>query len=405
VKSVKSHSNRIDLEKEIELRFVRILRLFSRDLGVEIPRCRNTTVDLVNGVITPELQRQTSQTTRIYTSEWENPNFEQGSPTVKFVKHLGIPDHLQALYEAKFSGDGLIISQISNVFNGVECDDGLVLLQQKEDLVWLIYNGIEIQTSFNCYPTCLIVERSKVFVGKDHRIECFDLKTLKQFATLNCVEVISNEASLTMWYDWIILGFGHSLLFWEMPLPDCDPKMLLQTLPIICQPEISNITSISSIGEFLAIASFDYPVVHIYRLENGIPTLLSRLISHTGGITALRSTSDSRLFTGSADATIQLWSVQDGVLELQCDRHGGAVTVISFTATPFGNFLFTGGRDSMVRAWDCLRKKGMWQLSVGENVIPIALHFDPKTQKLMVLSRSADDLLSTQLNTYTFGLG
>jgi hypothetical protein len=400
-KTIKSESNRLDLEKEIELRFLKILNLFSHDLKVAIPRCCNRTVDFISGVITPELQRQTSQTTRIYTNEFDNPTFEQGSSNVKFVRHLGIPDHLQALYEAQISDEDC---NSTNFFDGVECDDGFVLLQQKENLVWLIHNEMEVQTSFNIYTVCLIVEDCKVFIAGDHRIECFDLNTLRLFGTLYSKELILNDACLTIWNDWIILGFGHSLLFWTIPKIECDPTILLESLPIICELELSNITSISAVGEFLAIASFDYPVVHIYRLENGIPTLLFRLISHTGGITKLKSISDSRLFTGSTDATIQLWSVQDGVLELQCDRHGGPITVISVAETTFGTFLFTGGYDSMIRAWDCSRKKGMWQLEIGNEMIPFAIHFDPKTQKLMVLSRSTEDLFCTQLNTYTFGL-
>jgi WD40 repeat protein len=319
---------------------------------------------------------------------------------VKFRPHAEIPKHLQALYEAKFSRDELSSRE---VFTGVECDDGLVLLQRKGDAIWVVHDGMEVATGFWGYPVCLVVEKCKVFVAGDHRVECFDLNSLTLFAVLSTDdEKIVSEASLTIWYDWIVLGFGQSLLFWLMPTMDGDLTKQVRPLPTMCKPELPKITSICSSGDCLAIASFDYPVVHIYRLENGVPTLWSRLISHTGGITALRSTPDSRLFTGSADATIQLWSVQDGVLELQCDRHGGPVTVIAFTVMQGGTFLFTGGHDSMVRAWDCSRKNGMWQLSVGEEMMPIALHFDAREQKLMVLSRSTENFLSTQLNTYTF---
>lgn len=135
-------------------------------------------------------------------------------------------------------------------------------------------------------------------MGGGSQVECFDLETLTLVAMLSTEQRTGNGASLTIWRDRIVLGVGRSLLFWELPNAESNPATIVPPLPPQCEPELRSITAVAAVGDVLAIASFDDPVIHLYQLENGIPTLFSRLISHAGGITALRSTPDARLVTG-----------------------------------------------------------------------------------------------------------
>jgi hypothetical protein len=402
-KSIKNNADRILLEKEVETRYIVVLRLFFDELDVSVPRCRNATVDLISGVLTVPLMRQVSQTTRAYTADWENPQFETGAPHVKYLPQAGIPPHLHALYRAQYDrATGFAVSDARAVRGEVEGGDGLVLLEEREGRYWVARAPLAVETSVATCPACIAVDSGIVFVAGDGRVECFRETTLEVCGTLSTEGRVLAKAGVAVWDDMVVLGTGPSLLFWRLADAAGDPSAVHRPLAIQCEIELARITSVSAVGHFLAVASVDYPVAHIYGLVDGVPKILSRLIGHTAGVTSLRPTPDARLFTGSIDTTIQLWSVQDGVLELQFDRHGGPVTAISYVTTEREAFLLTGGGDSMIRAWDCSRKKGMWELMVGDGFIPRALHFDFAEQKLTVLARSNAAGGPSELQVYTF---
>jgi hypothetical protein len=90
-------------------------------------------VTLVNGVITPELRRQVSETTRASAKEWDNPEFADGAPNVKFIRHNGIPPELHSLSQGRYDLEhGFVVSDVPAVCDGVESANGLVLICQKQ---------------------------------------------------------------------------------------------------------------------------------------------------------------------------------------------------------------------------------------------------------------------------------
>jgi WD40 repeat protein len=145
------------------------------------------------------------------------------------------------------------------------------------------------------------------------------------------------------------------------------------------------IDSISAIGnDWLAIASSQYPVVHIFDKQL---TPISRLIGHTAGISCLFPF-ENKLFSGSSDRTIKMWDVQTGQLQFAYHSHRARVSCL-YLATGDDNeaFLFSGADDKTVMAWDVRRKRAVFTMAVADEAAPIALGFWPATSELTVLAR------------------
>jgi WD40 repeat protein len=148
---------------------------------------------------------------------------------------------------------------------------------------------------------------------------------------------------------------------------------------------MERITEICAVGEYLAVASDQYEVVHVYsHKSNG--EICARLVGHTMGITALspHPTNGQILLTGSADMTIKLWNLETGIAQFHFVRHGGAVSAIAIATYKGSQFMFTGGRDKKVHGWDLTRKKGMCHIST-ENRSPVKLCFDSDAKQLSIV--------------------
>jgi WD40 repeat protein len=94
------------------------------------------------------------------------------------------------------------------------------------------------------------------------------------------------------------------------------------------------------------------------------------------------------------------------------NRHGGAVSAIALASYQGSQFLFTGGTDRIVHAWDVTRKKGMCQIDVGEEAYPASLFFHAEHKQLSIVAlplTRRDDIEGHedvkrvgQLQVYTF---
>jgi WD40 repeat protein len=110
------------------------------------------------------------------------------------------------------------------------------------------------------------------------------------------------------------------------------------------------------------------------------------------GVTCLLSYRTDQVFSGSVDKTIKLWNVATGQLLFAFHRHDMAVSTLHLSQwkdandTPEGVFLFSGGQDSTVRAWDILRKRSLFEISVGGDLCPTAINFIPEANELSVLA-------------------
>jgi WD40 repeat protein len=92
------------------------------------------------------------------------------------------------------------------------------------------------------------------------------------------------------------------------------------------------------------------------------------------------------LFSGSADMTIRLWNLETGAAAFSFSRHGGTVSAMAFGSYQSSEFLFSGGLDRIVHAWDVTRKKGMCQIDVGEGQYPASLYFNPEHKQLSIVA-------------------
>jgi hypothetical protein len=392
-----NHPNRDALQRDLEKNYCGILNLFDPELGIAVPFCKNHSARSVSGVWTPELQRQLSQTTRTLNSEWPKVVFERSSPNVKFVRMPKVPDGMTALYEGRYDPErGKVVREMEGI---VAAEDGprrLVIAQRRTDGYWLVYGDMMVRTSLTRGFAALAVSGDVALVAGERLIERFKLEPFELVDRIDAPKEILGACALTVWRDLIILGIGGSLYAWTVNLGSSILSTTIQ-----CTPEIDPITSLCGVGDFLAVAGVQHPVVHVYALSGSSLTVVRRLIGHTAGITCLRSGSGGRLFTGSLDTTVQVWTMWGG-LESCFDRQGGEV--IAICPAPGGcHLMFTAARDSTVRAWDLGQERGAWELKVGEGARPLALHFDPGGLQLIVLVALEEDIPTKgQLQMYSF---
>ena len=115
--------------------------------------------------------------------------------------------------------------------------------------------------------------------------------------------------------------------------------------------------SFSPNGQILVSASADSSI-RLWSVAHG--TILKILLGHTSWVWAVAFSPDGQtLASGSDDCTIRLWDVQSGICRKTLQRHSDAsgsqdtsvrwVTSLSFS--PNGQTLASGGEDASVRLW------------------------------------------------------
>jgi WD40 repeat protein len=254
-----------------------------------------------------------------------------------------------------------------------------------------------------------------VWAAGDVRIRGFDLDTHQAVDTLYVRKDLILRSGIAVWGDFVVLGTGRELYRWDKRITETNSQRLPSEEGLYAEmihsnglnPKLVNwtkgrppdgvltvsldgdITSICAIGEYLAVASKFYPVIHVYNFDNP-EVVVVRLIGHTMGVTMLRGyevkNRPKHMFSGSADKTIKLWNLTNGVCVMHFERHGGKVTSIAHTklgsftqisSTRYGRFLFTGGKDCLVRAWDVRKPAAMFLLEVSDKMTPVALSLKP----------------------------
>jgi WD40 repeat protein len=95
---------------------------------------------------------------------------------------------------------------------------------------------------------------------------------------------------------------------------------------------------------------------------------------------------DEGLFSGSADRTIDQWSLATGYIRCSFLRHDAEITALAICQDGESEFLFTGGKDGAVHAWDLTRKRPMFELGLGDHWYPTALMFVAARMELFILS-------------------
>jgi WD40 repeat protein len=84
--------------------------------------------------------------------------------------------------------------------------------------------------------------------------------------------------------------------------------------------------------------------------------LLATLAGHGDGVTAVAVTADGRrAVSGSDDATLKVWDLEQGALLSTLEGHGGRVLAVAVTAD--GRRAVSGSNDRTLRLWDLATAK------------------------------------------------
>ena len=96
--------------------------------------------------------------------------------------------------------------------------------------------------------------------------------------------------------------------------------------------------------------------------------------------------SDTRFLSGSEDQTVKMWNVPKQCSEIQFQRHTSAVISISYGMYLGRCFMFSAGRDDVVRGWDVDGRTSIFEVHTPPRK-PKCVRFAPEMQKLFVLSQ------------------
>jgi WD40 repeat protein len=430
-----SPAERLIRQELIESRYLEVLDALRDHLCVSEPMCTDRSTLVIKHNLTREVSRQISLGTRLATNvRSEEDEFESGPPGITFLRDRilpkGMPARLASLYRGEydqsFERKATFVQNLEKV-TFASLDAVYVCFNRPEHMHELHRGSLSVPTGFFSPVTSITVDSSTgiIWVAGDVRIRGFQVDTLSIVDTLYVRKQLVLRSSMTIWGNFVVLGTGNELYCWSKYLSEPDSRSK-KDLPAksggyaemsrrmgLNQSQIDwkkgrlplddivtvlvkgDITAICAIGPFLAVASSSYPAIHVYHLDN--PKVVAvRLIGHTMGVTRLIGYQGTQLFTGSSDKTIKLWNVSEGVCLKHFERHGGKVTSIGYTESDLDKlqFLFTGGKDHFVRAWDLSRDKSMFLLDVGTDMTPVAISFKPVDQycELSVMSVSGKDV-------------
>jgi hypothetical protein len=369
-------AERLDKQRQVEERFVAVLGLMRSELRIPLPSSRDKATPVVRGAMTRELIRQVSQTTRLYTDDREEvANVEQGKPPkVVFVPHAicsQLPPDMRNFYEGNY--DEQTETAVGPVVCAASWARGIVWIQSRDETFWLVGDtGRAVATGLDWQPTAIAANQTTVWVAGGGIARSFDLETMQPATSLP----IGDASCLTAWGDYVVTAERPNLTFWRS---DNAVRAIA---------EMQNVTLVRGVGDFLAVASADYPVIHVYRAarEGGF-AIVSRLVGHTAGVTAFCARGQTQLLSGSEDRTIRLWNLADGTTEIWFDRHSSTVTAIYSEEYRKSCLLFTGGADQVICVWDMTMKNAMFRLALGDGWVPAALHFRPDVKTMSILAR------------------
>jgi WD40 repeat protein len=286
-------------------------------------------------------------------------------------------------------------------------------------------------------PTSIAVGGERVWVAGDIRVRAFTLSDFKPCDTLHVRDDIVWESSMAVWCDHVVLGTGSDIFTWCLNEPresvqqqaivmegsdvcaGLNPREIdwtrgrppTQTLKL--KNELRRVTAVCAAGNYLAVGSCDYAVIHIFGdSRDGVVSL--RLIGHRLGVTGLLL-SGNLLLSGSADKSTMIWNLYErGGVVFTLEGHKEAVSALAIGKFDKELFGFSGDLDGTVHAWHLTRKKPALQIDVGEGWYAAGLDFDDETGTLQMVARRKDDLeveyeadrtkLVAQIQTFRFAL-
>jgi hypothetical protein len=439
----KADDARSRIQQIVEQRFLKVLELLRVTLGVPEPACADHTGIVIRHGLTKEMARQYSKATQTYlAAKTDGDELEHNGEFVLVTKKTKVPASFPPQKRYFYLGNyDPVNGRSAAPIETVECalfvrhELAYVCDNREVHQHQLVYRGAGIPTGFFMPATSMTVDENEdeLWIAGDVRVRGFSLGNMQ----FNDVLWVRNEfvqtSCLTVWNDLVVLGTGNSLYTWQKRANDfafaekiegprfteaplhfaLDPSALDWTkgrppLGLHFSIELPNITAVCAVGEHLAVASLDYPMIHVYGQQGGIVAL--RLIGHTMGITCLMPGPEGGLFTGSVDKTMKVWNLDAGSTQMSLDRHGGRVSCMSLAGLHPAMFVVSGGADHRVRFWDLHRRCGMFQVIVGDDMYPIAVDFEIPKYRLQIVAEKrgnpdatrAPGLVHSEVQTYSF---
>lgn len=419
-------SERLRHQQEIEERFVHILTLFNR-IGITNILSKDPTG---TNVQLRRINRMFSITTRQYNDETPG-NFEpqilKENEFISYPKALQPPrtiePSLRPFYYGKY--DERLVLNLRNIevaaFNPDTGTFMTVVYGSNQKIFKLVQGGKEANhpTGFFARPNSMIIHDRICYIQGDVRIKAFDTVTLECIDTMHIRDDIIRRSALAIWDDKIVVGFDHFLYFYplsddsakskkpnqqlekrysdfaqrngiELRLVDWTYGRSRQKKSDIIDNQITNITCLLALGDYLVVASESYPVMHLYN-KNG--EIVSRLIGHTMGISCLYPYKDGSdmFFSGSLDSTIKLWSVELGVAQISFLDNSEKITSLATAEILNHTFLFSGARSSIIHVWDVDSKKPTFEIDVTHDFYPSLMDFVTDDSSLTIIASAKQD--------------
>lgn len=214
------------------------------------------------------------------------------------------------------------------------------------------------------------------------------------------------SAAITVWGEELVLAVNSRILFWNINNDsslrknkeslDTDANVeLVKHIGIdeskidwthgkysksntikITASGMQQITSLAVIGNtdkesYLAVSSINYPVIYIYNKQH---QNISRLVSHTMGITCIKSLGYN-LFSGSIDLIARMWDVYNGEPIFWCNTRCEKIYSIEPSFYCGKMILFTGGKDNAIQCFSITDKKALFEIKLNKNLVPKKISF------------------------------
>ena len=111
---------------------------------------------------------------------------------------------------------------------------------------------------------------------------------------------------------------------------------------------------------------------------------------------AAYSKDGKKLASGACDATVRLWDLTSGILEMTLEGHTGDVNAVAYR--PDGKHVASGSDDHTVRLWDARTGTSLYSLNHESWVWTVA--YSPDGKKLASISDSSIVVWSCEVDAY-----
>lgn len=412
---------RLEVQMQIEDKFKQAIDTFHDKLNIIDIYTKDKTGYIIEQIFSSKMKRQFSTTTKIYNNEEVDISDEQ-SKFIETCPGMFVPQGFKvpAVYDQKlkllahgiYKGD----APEDQIIENVQCASFLkngqpiyVTFSDNSRTFQIHRNDIVKDTGFfhKCWTMCIDEPDSIVWVAGDCRLRGFDIETLElkhclqakgrsllvkpSIAIWNGHIVLANDAHIYLWKkgdfkpsktdlkkDYLDLARGDGL---NLESIDWKGGSIGVILPNEDDLELQEFTSICAVGDKLVIASDEYFAIRVIDTDM---KLCARLVGHTAGITCLLARNETEFFSGSKDKTIRIWDLVTSTPTTQLFRHGNDVTSMTYDFYESADFAFTGGKDFKIRAWNLNMKKPMFEASLPDQHIPVAINFNPQDVTLSV---------------------